>query len=543
MAITVTTTGGNQITASVNSGTSTTISTTSSSISVTSPASSAVTVSSKGPKGDDGADGAAGATGATGAAGATGATGAAGSDGDDGSDGPTYSVSCVDGDNSDEEKIRLTASTGATDDVVIEAGTGMSIARSGDKITLTNTVTDTDTNTNQLTTFQLEDDSGDEVTISHGKEVKFIGAGGLTVDWTDTDNGTDGDPYDLTFTIGTLNQNTTGSAATLTTPRAINGEDFDGSAAITITAAGSTLSDTVPVSKGGTNATSLADKAVLITQDTGTDTVAAAVMDANGELLIGGTSGPAVATLTAGTGISVTNADGAITITNTVSDTNTTYTAGDGITLNTAEFDIDAAQTTLTSIINSSFTKLGTAADQEYLTFGTSNEVNTFVNNTERLSVTASGADVTGALTVSGLITPTTGHLYSKTSSTHFEAQGDIVKIGSGATTQGELCYYTSSGTWVATDADAVATSGGVMLAIALGTDPDADGMLLRGMVTLDHDVGTIADELYISTTAGDITGTAPSGSGDIVRVVGYCLDSTDGQIWFNPSNDFIVLA
>ena len=37
-------------------------------------------------------------------------------------------------------------------------------------------------------------------------------------------------------------------------------------------------------------------------------------MDANGELLIGGTSGPAVGTLTAGTGVTITNADGAITI-------------------------------------------------------------------------------------------------------------------------------------------------------------------------------------------------------------------------------------
>lgn len=39
----------------------------------------------------------------------------------------------------------------------------------------------------------------------------------------------------------TLNQNTTGSAATLTTPRAINGTNFDGSAAITVTAAAGTL--------------------------------------------------------------------------------------------------------------------------------------------------------------------------------------------------------------------------------------------------------------------------------------------------------------
>ena len=53
----------------------------------------------------------------------------------------TYSISCVDGDNTDEEKIRLTAggSGSGTDDVVLEAGTGLSVARSGDKITFTNT--------------------------------------------------------------------------------------------------------------------------------------------------------------------------------------------------------------------------------------------------------------------------------------------------------------------------------------------------------------------------------------------------------------------
>ena len=108
--------------------------------------------------------------------------------------------------------------------------------------------------------------------------------------------------------------NTTGSAATLTTARAINGVDFDGSAPITITAAGSTLSDTVPVSKGGTGATSFADKAVIITQDSGTDTLAAVTMSTNGQLLIGGTDGPAVATLTQGNGLTITNANGGITL-------------------------------------------------------------------------------------------------------------------------------------------------------------------------------------------------------------------------------------
>ena len=87
---------------------------------------------------------------------------------------------------------------------------------------------------------------------------------------------------------------------------------------VTIKSGGVDLTDevtgTLPVANGGTNATSLSDKAVLITQDTGTDTVSAAVMDANGELLIGGTSGPAVGTITGDDGITVTNGDGTIEI-------------------------------------------------------------------------------------------------------------------------------------------------------------------------------------------------------------------------------------
>jgi len=56
-------------------------------------------------------------------------------------------------------------------------------------------------NTNQLTTFQLEDGDGTEVTISHGKEVKFVEGTGIDINWTDTSNGSDGDPYDLTFAL------------------------------------------------------------------------------------------------------------------------------------------------------------------------------------------------------------------------------------------------------------------------------------------------------------------------------------------------------
>ena len=72
------------------------------------------------------------------------------------------------------------------------------------------------------------------------------------------------------------------------------------------------VSGTLPVGNGGTNVSSLADKSVLITQDSGTDTVTAAAMTTSGQVLIGGASGPAVATLTAGSGMAVTNGDGTI---------------------------------------------------------------------------------------------------------------------------------------------------------------------------------------------------------------------------------------
>ena len=51
---------------------------------------------------------------------------------------------------------------------------------------------------------------------------------GITVAYEDGDGTID-------FTVGTLNQNTTGSAATLTTPRTIHGVSFDGSANIDLT--------------------------------------------------------------------------------------------------------------------------------------------------------------------------------------------------------------------------------------------------------------------------------------------------------------------
>ena len=71
---------------------------------------------------------------------------------------------------------------------------------------------------------------------------------------------------------------------------------------------------TIAVAQGGTGATSLTDKAVLISQDSGTDTVGSVALTTSGQIIIGGSSGPAAATITAGSNITISNGDGSISI-------------------------------------------------------------------------------------------------------------------------------------------------------------------------------------------------------------------------------------
>jgi hypothetical protein len=106
----------------------------------------------------------------------------------------------------------------------------------------TETVTNTDTNTNQLTTFQLEDGDGTEVTISHGKEVKFVEGESININWTDTSTGSDGDPYDLQFALKTagVGAGTYGSTANGTKIDTITVDAYGRVTAVATGATGST---------------------------------------------------------------------------------------------------------------------------------------------------------------------------------------------------------------------------------------------------------------------------------------------------------------
>ena len=123
---------------------------------------------------------------------------------------------------------------------------------------------------------------------------------------------------------------------------------------------------------------------------------------------------------------------------------------------------------------------------------------------------------------------------------------GEVVTFGTEDTTDtlaaGKLMYMATDGKWKYADADAASTSGGVLLGIALGTAV-SDGILLRGFFDAATIQGSFAKgaACYVSENEGVIDFTAPSASGDIIRVVGYGTDTTN-VIYFNPGSTWIEL-
>ena len=104
------------------------------------------------------------------------------------------------------------------------------VLTAGSNITITNanssiTIAATDTNT-MGSGFVLEDADGTEVTITENKEVKFHESTGLDINWTDTSTGSDGDPYDLSFTLASTLQDIAGLSVTDSNFIVGNGSNF-----------------------------------------------------------------------------------------------------------------------------------------------------------------------------------------------------------------------------------------------------------------------------------------------------------------------------
>ena len=132
------------------------------------------------------------------------------------------------------------------------------------------------------------------------------------------------------------------------------------------------------------------------------------------------------------------------------------------------------------------------------------------------------------------------------------QAAGEIIYVGNTSTTAGNIYFLTgSAGTpsWTAANAKSVNTST-KMLAMAVGSNSNADGMLIRGYARYTTQFSMTGerpgDPCYLSDNAfvdGLMIFNPPSNSGDVVRIVGYVIDATDEIMYFDPDKSWVEIA
>lgn len=110
----------------------------------------------------------------------------------------------------------------------------------------------------------------------------------------------------------------------------------------------------------------------------------------------------------------------------------------------------------------------------------------------------------------------------------------------------GQLVYYKSDTKFWKADADAEATTKGLLAVAADTISADASGkFILPGSFIRDDTWNwTIGGLIYVScdpTTTGGFTQTAPSASADCVRIVGYAV--TADVMWFEPDGTWVEIA
>ncbi len=116
------------------------------------------------------------------------------------------------------------------------------------------------------------------------------------------------------------------------------------------------------------------------------------------------------------------------------------------------------------------------------------------------------------------------------------KGSGLIVEHLQGAATIAaySVVYLDGNGQWAAADADAVATMSVVGLCTEALRLNQKGRVVLVGLAGTNTWAWTTGAMLYASTTAGGLTETAPTATGDLRQAVAQAVNAT--TIYFNPS-------
>lgn len=171
------------------------------------------------------------------------------------------------------------------------------------------------------------------------------------------------------------------------------------------------------------------------------------------------------------------------------------------------------------------------------------NSIGAKVNSTAadaNLSLGASGvnvavagtATIASSLTVSGPVqldgAPDSDDIY----------QGIVIteRNNTGGVTQWDAVYLNGSSQWVLADANGSGTYPARGLAVATVATGNVTLVLVHGTVRNDAWNWTPGGTIYLSATAGGLTQTAPSTSGDKVQQVGFALSADIAFFDFNST-------
>ncbi len=161
----------------------------------------------------------------------------------------------------------------------------------------------------------------------------------------------------------------------------------------------------------------------------------------------------------------------------------------------------------------------------------------------------AGSAPVSSNIAVSANVTTLPGNLvtggsvtFNATMSADDSFRGLAISgLNAGATiAQWEAVYLDSSSTWQLADANGSGTYPAVGLAVAAYSSTNAAVVVYSGTVRNDAWSWTPGGVVYLSTTAGGLTQTVPSTSGDKVQQIGRAL--TADVLLVNINNEYLTV-